>query len=682
MFMEECYILPGKKMRNLRVIIFLVAIVLFYCEGKKLPLPTYTPDIRGNTSPVEPYEPIPADGSTDQPVNLTLSWKCYDPEDDLIKYDVYFGTDTSVLELIAENNPDTFCVLDSLENETKYYWKVNAKDLYGMQVLGPIWSFITISKINNPPQVFIDNPADGSSFYRGEMIDFTGHGIDPEDGNLPDTSLYWSSDINGFLHQGSSFSINTLKAGTHTITLKGKDSKGVESTVQIQITIMIPPPTPPTVEIKFPSQDYMIFLEGQNINFQAEGYDPYETLLDSVFAWSSDIDGFLGNGKNLSVNSLHTGTHHIILTVTDGEGFQVSDTVIVSIASPTNQVPEACFYFTNRVILSSGSSGKLVTLDAGYSYDSEDQNNLLFKWDLNNDGIWDTEYIEESVISFELNLSNDVNYVKLLVRDQQGGMDSTLRIVPEMVYIPAGSFIRGSDPDEGNPDERPEKEISISDFYIDKFEVTNAQYTYFLNDGNSEHYYFEMKIEENSSGKFMPVKGWENFPVSYINWFDAKAYLIWLSKKTGLNYRLPTEAEWEKAARGGIYLDSSGSVSNPLPERIYPWGNNFETNIAHYSGNLSEFPTTAPSGYYNGKSPYGVFDLAGNVSEWVSDWYSDKYYSTAQPIDPEGPETGFYRVIRGGSFESDADQLRVAKRESFLPGMRGATNGFRCVLKY
>jgi len=668
---------------NIIIVLILIHVVSFSCEGKKLPLPSYVPEIRENTAPGPPFRPNPENNSEKQPIVLTLMWKCNDPEEDMIDYAVYFGKDTADMELLTEAYPDTFWVLeDTLLRDTEYYWRIKATDIYGLYVMGPVWTFTTAAVENMPPEVSISSPADGSTFYTIETVNFSATGFDPEDGTLPSSAFNWSSDIDGFLWNGASFSTSSLSAGTHLISLRGTDSKGLEDTAYVEITLNVPPPTAPTASITYPDQDYLVFLQGQTLNFQAQGDDPFEDLPESAFAWTSSISGSMGTGKTLPVNNLSLGTHRIILEVSDNEGFQVRDTVYVSIAVPDNEKPHAYFHFTGRILRTSGTSSAEVSLDAGDSYDTEDRHNLAYKWDWDNDGTWDTDFLTLSTVTQTVNLTDDVNYIRLLVRDRQGGEDETVRIVPEMIQIPAGVFKRGSNVNEGAVDERPEKDISVSAFYMDKYEVTNSQYAVFLNDGNQDYYYVEMKINENGSGKYVPMEGYENHPVAFVNWFDAKNYCEWLKDETGLDIRLPTEAEWEKAARGGAYLDAENSVANPLPERTYPWGENFDGNKAHYSGNLLEFPETAPEGYYTGKSPYNLYDMAGNLSEWTLDYYSNTYYSTGPAVDPQGPSSGFYRVLRGGSYLSNADELRTAKRDSSFPGMRGAAFGFRCALSY
>jgi formylglycine-generating enzyme required for sulfatase activity len=169
----------------------------------------------------------------------------------------------------------------------------------------------------------------------------------------------------------------------------------------------------------------------------------------------------------------------------------------------------------------------------------------------------------------------------------------------------------------------------------------------------------------------------DNYPVLGVNWDSAVAYTNWLSAKTGKTYRLPTEAEWEKAARG-------------TDQRRYPWGNAIDRSYANFVG-AQPYDTGRPVGFFDGSlrgdlqtrsnaSPYGALDMAGNVMEWCHDWYSRDYYASSPRKNPRGPATGAYRVVRGGSFFVEAFDLRTYTRSAAWPSFQGHRMiGFRAV---
>ncbi len=164
-------------------------------------------------------------------------------------------------------------------------------------------------------------------------------------------------------------------------------------------------------------------------------------------------------------------------------------------------------------------------------------------------------------------------------------------------------------------------------------------------------------------------RNWEwngpNFPVVGIGWFEAAAYVKWLSNVSGENYRLPTEAEWEKAARG-------------TDGRRYPWGNDFDKNLCNsLEAGLGR---TTPIGIFPGdKSSFGCFDMGGNVFEWCADWYGKDYYKSSHSKNPRGPSNGSDRVVRGGSWGKGPQFCDTAHRFCFRPESRYATIGFRVV---
>ncbi len=228
-----------------------------------------------------------------------------------------------------------------------------------------------------------------------------------------------------------------------------------------------------------------------------------------------------------------------------------------------------------------------------------------------------------------------------------------------MILVPAGNFIMGSD--NGNADEKPIHTVFLDAFYIDKYKVTNALYRVCVN------------IQVCAAPKFnnsylRPTyygdPRYDDFPVIGVDWHMAKAYCEWRGA------RLLTEAEWEKAARG-------------TDGRMYPWGNSIDQTRANYNNNGDPNyvgDTSQVDAYPSGASPYGVFDMAGNVWEWVADIYDANYYAslTLPVANPLGPTTGPYRVIRGGSWDSDAMSLRSARRSWNDPSNANIYIGFRC----
>ena len=247
----------------------------------------------------------------------------------------------------------------------------------------------------------------------------------------------------------------------------------------------------------------------------------------------------------------------------------------------------------------------------------------------------------------------------------------------DYVYVPAGAFKMGDNFGDGEARERPAHTVELDAFYIAKNEMTNGEWRKFRDDPG----YSDKKFWPN--GWVVPkdqIPYWTDarnhgggtpdsdmYPVLGVNWDSAVAYCNWLSEKTGKKYRLPTEAEWEKAARG-------------TDQRRYPWGNDIDLTRANYVGTAA-FDTGKPVGSYpGGASPYGVLDMAGNVMEWCSDWYGHDYYSVSARKNPKGPDTGAYRVVRGGSFFEEAFDQRAYARSAAWPSLQSHRMlGFRAV---
>ena len=269
----------------------------------------------------------------------------------------------------------------------------------------------------------------------------------------------------------------------------------------------------------------------------------------------------------------------------------------------------------------------------------------------------------------------------------------------KMVLIPAGEFLMGTDPAEipelvklvkqwlpeadasWFEDEMPRHTVSVNAFYMDAYEVTNAQYKKFVQaTGHSEPVGWDIEGDTLKDG----FKPWENKnyngdnqPVVCVSWEDAKAYAEWVGK------RLPTEAEWEKAGRGGLagkrYVwgddwppaKNSGNFTDETSKKAFP-------NWKIIDGYDDGYAYTAPVGSYK-PNGYGLYDMAGNVWEWCADWYGKSYYANSPKSNPKGPDSGDARVLRGGSwYGAGTSLLRVVARSYYDPALIFNNVGFRC----
>jgi formylglycine-generating enzyme required for sulfatase activity len=243
---------------------------------------------------------------------------------------------------------------------------------------------------------------------------------------------------------------------------------------------------------------------------------------------------------------------------------------------------------------------------------------------------------------------------KIKEKNRGSNGNTALAHLPDrsMVLVPAGEFMMGSF--GGDPDELPVHKVYVGAFFMDKNQLSVAHYARFLDatHRDSPPEWTLMNKQTNQSR-----------PVANVDWVDADAYCKWAGK------RLATEAEWEKAARG-------------TDGRVYPWGNEPPTRFHANSGKevWNNHSALAPVGTFEeGKSPYGIYDMAGNVWEWVNDWYDPEYYQTSPPQNPSGPRKGSHKVVRGGSWGSNGiTDLRSADRETHLPSFKGFGTGFRC----
>jgi serine/threonine-protein kinase len=260
-----------------------------------------------------------------------------------------------------------------------------------------------------------------------------------------------------------------------------------------------------------------------------------------------------------------------------------------------------------------------------------------------------------------------------------------------MLEIPSGDFLMGSIDGKDSEDAFPQHTVHLDTFLIDQTEVTNAMFSDFVQktgyvtgpEQSGAAYILTSSGWQNvigadwkhPQGPDSSIEGLDNHPVVQISWDDASAYCTWAGK------RLPTEAEWEKAARG-------------IDGQAYPWGNEPpDGNLVNFADSSTTFDWsnkdtsdgyefTAPVGSYPaGGSPFGVLDMSGNVWEWTADWYASDYYTTGQATNPTGPVSGDRHVIRGGSWSDEEINLRSDYRCSYCPSFPiSSIVGFRCAM--
>ena len=259
----------------------------------------------------------------------------------------------------------------------------------------------------------------------------------------------------------------------------------------------------------------------------------------------------------------------------------------------------------------------------------------------------------------------------LLTITVSGCLSYVSKINDEMVLVPEGLFIMGFNIDNieewGDTDEEPVHKIFLKSYYIDRYEVNASKFSKFLNlHKNKAPLYFETGSGvtiEKIDNLFRPRLGLNNYPANRISWYGANAYC------RSVNKRLPTEAEWEKAARG------TGA-------RLFPWGDEFPSNnraTFRRKFNILGFKALeSVDSMPKGRSPYGAHHMAGNVWEWVNDWYQDSYYEVSPSSNPKGPESGTSKVLRGGNWYYKAYYMRTTYRFNDKPDVFKNWQGFRC----
>lgn len=215
-----------------------------------------------------------------------------------------------------------------------------------------------------------------------------------------------------------------------------------------------------------------------------------------------------------------------------------------------------------------------------------------------------------------------------------------------MGYVPEGDFLMGSREDDpmAGIDEKPQRTVHLDAFWIDQTEVTNKRYQQCVEAGACTP---PGNTASNTRKYYYGNPEYDSYPVMHVTWYQADEYCRWAGR------RLPTEAEWEKAARG-------------TDGRQWPWGNE-EPEATRLNYKVSVRDTTEVGSYPAGASPYGALDMAGNLFEWVQDWYARDYYKKGPSDNPQGPDSGADKVLRGGSWVSPDNKVRCAFRHQYTP---------------
>ncbi|MBE2269009.1 MAG: SUMF1/EgtB/PvdO family nonheme iron enzyme, partial [Anaerolinea sp.] len=247
-----------------------------------------------------------------------------------------------------------------------------------------------------------------------------------------------------------------------------------------------------------------------------------------------------------------------------------------------------------------------------------------------------------------------------LIKRSENEIVLTLASDVEMIFmrVPAGKFLMGNTQKgffSPPSDELPQHAVELDEYYVGKYPVTTGQFSTFLLATD-----YEWKASPTLSKNV-------THPITHVNWHDAIAFCHWVGEMNAVRVRLPTEAEWEKAARG-------------IDARMFSWGNGLPDR-AHCNFGRNEKGTTSVGKYSpSGDSPYGCADLIGNVLEWIADWYDGTYYTHSPTKNPTGPTNGKYRVLRGGGWYSAISELQVVRRNKEIPAYYSDYIGFRCAL--
>ncbi|PKO15403.1 MAG: hypothetical protein CVU39_10840 [Chloroflexi bacterium HGW-Chloroflexi-10] len=634
-----------------------------------------------NHSPNMPNSPSPESGAINQNHNITLSWMGGDLDGDAVTYDVYLEANDESPDILFSNDQNCTSLSRSLGVNIIYYWQIIATDSFGATTTGPVWSFTTSH--NQAPNTPSFPSPDNEAVDQADILTLSWIGGDPDGDTVRYAILFASvNPPNVFVSSNqndTSYVTRTLASDTtYFWQVVSTDSYGGSATGPIWSfsTTNHAPNVPAS-----PNPADAAISQNLNLTLSWMGGDPdgsevtYDVYLKANDTTPDDLVSGNQSSNSYNIGPLTANTTYYWQIVAKDHSLSTEGPVWqFTTLNQAPNIPASPFPLnfrsiesTNPITLSwtgGDPDGDAVTYDVYLEAGNSDPDILV-----------SNDQISISYLTGTLS-SNTIYYWKIIATDSRGEittspiwqftiMDPLQPIDDVMVEIPAGDFQMGCATSDCSTnsfriDELPLHTVTMSSYSIDKYPVTNYWYAQCVDAGTCRAPHFSSSATRDL---YYDDPQYKNYPVVYISWNDANDYCAWAGK------RLPSEAEWQKAARG-----SSDT-------RQYPWGNdaptctltNFHSDTGSCAGD-----TTSVDNYPLGVSPYGVWDMSGNVKEWVNDWYDANYYSISPASNPPGAQSGEYKVVLSDGWNASATWISLTNRNSYSATDGNSNRGFRC----